>query len=301
MRRNSDTSTQHGGSSALGDDGPHRSLRGAQEVDGRGRRSRWHGENWVCEQGKRSFAKKILRQIGLFWTGWATFVAMEDAFEQFLYRAQVEVAREVLRAQDLLIDLEKVTLHLALNKEWKAVSDLNIGIVEALKLKQPVLVAIFIARHLGEVTASEKAGATRTAHALLKGSEAMWGKGEFEELASWSFLPRAMVRSEEHHQRQPTPPQHVSGGFGGGAFSSGTGDFGSTYIGGAYGGGVGHASGGPGHYGPTKGRSHRGRGERGGRGGRGVGSGRAPTVCRKCTLAASTSTNHPHTICPLYE
>ena len=31
-------------------------------------------------------------------TGWATFVAMKDAFDQCLYRPQVEVAGEVLRA-----------------------------------------------------------------------------------------------------------------------------------------------------------------------------------------------------------
>ena len=52
-----------------------------------------------------------------FQTGWATFVAMKDAFDQCLYRPQVEVAREVLRARDLLIDLLKVTLHPALNEE----------------------------------------------------------------------------------------------------------------------------------------------------------------------------------------
>ena len=40
---------------------------------------------------------------------------MKDAFDQCLYRPQVEVAREVLSAQDLLIDLKKVALHTALN------------------------------------------------------------------------------------------------------------------------------------------------------------------------------------------
>ena len=70
-----------------------------------------------------------------FQTGWATFVAMKGAFHQCLYRPQVEVAREVLRARDLLMDLEKGALHPALNEEWKVVSDLNVGIVEALKLK----------------------------------------------------------------------------------------------------------------------------------------------------------------------
>ena len=57
----------------------------------------------------------------------------------------MEVAREVLQARDLLIDLEKVALHPALNEEWKIVSKLNVGIVEVLKLKKPVLVTFFIA------------------------------------------------------------------------------------------------------------------------------------------------------------
>ena len=110
-------------------------------------------------------------------TGWVTFVAMKDAFDQCLDRPQVDVAREVLRARDLQIDLEKVALHPALNEEWKVVSDLNVGIVEALELKQPVLVAFFIARRLGEATSSEEAGAIRTAHAQLKELKAMGGKG----------------------------------------------------------------------------------------------------------------------------
>ena len=42
---------------------------------------------------------------------------MKDAFDQFLYRPQVEVALEVLRARDLLIHLEKVALHPALKEE----------------------------------------------------------------------------------------------------------------------------------------------------------------------------------------
>ena len=68
-----------------------------------------------------------------FQTGWAIFVTMIDAFNQGLYRPQVEVAREMLRVRDLFIDLEKVALHLALNEEWKVVSDLSVGIiVEAL-------------------------------------------------------------------------------------------------------------------------------------------------------------------------
>ncbi|CAM9392004.1 unnamed protein product, partial [Ascophyllum nodosum] len=54
-----------------------------------------------------------------FQTGWATFVAMKDGFDQCLYRPQGEVAREVLRARDLLIDLEKVALHPALKEEWR--------------------------------------------------------------------------------------------------------------------------------------------------------------------------------------
>ena len=120
-----------------------------------------------------------------FQTGWATFVAIKDAFDQCLYRPQVEVAREVLRARDLLIDLEKVALHPALKEEWKVVSDLNVGVAEALELKQPVLVALFIARRRGKATASEKAGAIRTAHAQLKELKAMGVKGGFTEPANW--------------------------------------------------------------------------------------------------------------------
>ena len=100
-----------------------------------------------------------------FQTGWATFVAMKDTFDQCLYRPQVEVEREVLRTRDLLINLEKVDLHPALKGEWRVVSDLNVGIVEDLKLKQPVLLELFIARRLGEATTSEKTGAIRTSHA----------------------------------------------------------------------------------------------------------------------------------------
>ena len=66
------------------------------------------------------------------------------------------MAKEVLRARDLLIDLEKGALHPALKEEWRVISDLNVGIVEALKLKQPNLVALFIARRLGEATASDR-------------------------------------------------------------------------------------------------------------------------------------------------
>ena len=98
---------------------------------------------------------------------------MKDSSDQCLYRPQVKVAREVLRARELLINLEKVALHPALKKEWRVVSDLNVEIVEALKLEQPVLDAVFIARRLGEATASEKAGAIRTAHAQLKELKAM--------------------------------------------------------------------------------------------------------------------------------
>ena len=79
----------------------------------------------------------------------------------------------------------EVALHPALKEEWRVVFDLNVGIVEALKLKQPVLVALFIARSLGEATASEKARAIRTAHAQLKELKAMEGKGGFAELANW--------------------------------------------------------------------------------------------------------------------
>ena len=140
-----------------------------------------------------------------FQIGWATFVAMKDAFDQCLYRPEVEEAREVLRARDLLIDLKKVALHPALKKEWRVVSDLNVGIVEALKLKQPVLVALFIAQRLGEATALEKAVAIRTAHAQLKELKAMGGKGGFAELANW-VTPQATVWTGEHLQDQPTPP-----------------------------------------------------------------------------------------------
>ena len=80
-----------------------------------------------------------------FQTGWAIFVATKDAFDQCMYRPQVEVAREVLRARDLLIDLEKVALHPDLKEEWRVVSDLKVRVVEALKLKQPVLVSLFLA------------------------------------------------------------------------------------------------------------------------------------------------------------
>ena len=124
-----------------------------------------------------------------FQTGWATFVAMKDDFDQCLYRPQMEVAREALQARDLFVDLDKVDLHLALRGQWKVVSDLNIELVEALKLKQPVLVALFIARRLGEATASEKVGAIRTAHAQLKELKTMGGKGGFAELANWAILP----------------------------------------------------------------------------------------------------------------
>ena len=141
-----------------------------------------------------------------FQTSWAIFVAMKDAFDQCLYRSQVEVAREVLQARDLLVDLEKVALHPALKEEWRVVSDLNAGVVEALKLKQPVLVALFIARRLGEATASEKAGTIRTAHAQLKEFKAMGGKRGFAGLANWVIPPQATVRSGEHHQGQPTSP-----------------------------------------------------------------------------------------------
>ena len=124
---------------------------------------------------------------------------MKDVFDQCLYMPQVEVTREVLRARDLLIDLEMVTLHPALNEEWKVVSDLNDGIVETLKLKQPALVALFIARRLGEAIASEKAGAIRTAHAQLKEFKAMGSKGGFAELANWAIPSQATVQSGGCH------------------------------------------------------------------------------------------------------
>ena len=58
-----------------------------------------------------------------------------------------------------------------------------------LKLKQPVLVALFTARRLGEVTAPEKAEAIRTAHAQRKKLKAMGGKGGFAEFANWVITP----------------------------------------------------------------------------------------------------------------
>ena len=219
---------------------------------------------------------------------------MKDAFDQCLYRPQVEVAREVLRARDFLIYLEKVALYPALKEEWEVVSDLNVGIVEALKLKQPVLVALFIARRLGEATASEKAGAVRTAYAQLKELKAMRRKGRVSELANWVILPPGHGSVWGAPLGPVHPPTHASGGFGGGGGSNNAGDFSSAYMGGTYGGGGGHTSGGLGRYGPTNGRYHRGRGGRGG-------SGRGPAVCRKCTLAGSASTNHRNTMCPLNE
>ena len=153
-----------------------------------------------------------------FQTGWATFVAMKDDSDQCLYRPQVDVAREVLRARNLLIDLEKVALHPALKEEWRVVSDLNVGVVKALKLKQPVLVALFIARRLGEATASEKAGAISTAHAQLKECKAMGGRAGSRNSPTGLSSPQATVRSGEHHQGQPTllaTPAAVSEGLGG--------------------------------------------------------------------------------------
>ena len=151
-----------------------------------------------------------------FQTGWATFVAMKDTFDQCLYMPQVEVAREVLRARDLLIDLEKVALHPALKEEWKVVSDLNVGMmVEALKLKQPVLVALFIARRLEKATASDKAGAIRTAHAQLKGLKAMEGKGGVAELANWVIPLQGHGSVWGAPPGLAHPPHYVSGGFGG--------------------------------------------------------------------------------------
>ena len=237
-----------------------------------------------------------------FQTGWATFVAMKDAFDQCLYRPQVEVAREVLRARDLLIDLEQVTLHPALNEEWKVVYDLIVGIVEALKLNQPVLVALFIARRLGKATASEKAEAICTAHAQLKALKAMGGKGEIAELANWVILPPGHDSIWGAPAGPAHPPHTTSAAVSeGGRGSSGADDFSSAYMEGPYGGGRGHASGGLGHYAPTNARFHRGRERWGGRGGRGGGSGRGPAVYWKYTLVDSTSPNHPHTMCPLNE
>ena len=142
---------------------------------------------------------------------------MKDDFDQCLYRPQVEVAREVLRARDLLIDLEKIALHPALKEEWRVVSDLNVGIVEVLKLKQPVLVALFIALRLGEATAS-KAGAIRMARAQLKELKAMGERAGSRNSPIGSFPPQATVRSGEHRQGQPTPPTTPAAVSEGGGF-----------------------------------------------------------------------------------
>ena len=130
----------------------------------------------------------------------------------------MEVAREVFRARDRLIDLDKVALHPALREEWRVVSDLNVGVVEALKLKQPVLVALFIARRLGEATASEKAGAIRTAHEKFKELKAMGGKGGFAELANWVTPPPGHGSVRGAPPGPAHTPHHASGGFGGGCF-----------------------------------------------------------------------------------
>ena len=153
-----------------------------------------------------------------FQTGWATFVAMKDPFDQCLYMPQVEVAREVVGARDLLIDLEKVALHPALKEEWRVVSDLNVGVVKALKLKQPVLVRLFIARRLGEATASEKAGAIRTAHAQLKDLKAMGGKRGVRGTRQLGYpppKPRFGLGSTTRASPHPPPRQRQFRGGGG--------------------------------------------------------------------------------------
>ena len=178
---------------------------------------------------------------------------MNDAFDQRLHRPQMEIAREVLRTSDLLIEVEKPALHPVLKEEWKTVSDLNDGIVEAIKLKQPVFLAFFVARRLGEVIASEKARAIRSAHAQLKEVKAMRGKGGFAELANWVIPPpgHGMVWGLP---LGPTPlPSHASGGSGAGGSSIGAGDFGSVTREGAYGGGGGHVISGLVSYGLTNG------------------------------------------------
>ena len=80
-----------------------------------------------------------------FQTGWVNYAAKKDAFDPCLYRSHVEVAQQVLRARDILIDLEKIALNPALKEEWMVVSNFNVVIVETLKFKQPVLVALFMA------------------------------------------------------------------------------------------------------------------------------------------------------------
>ena len=122
----------------------------------------------------------------------------------------------MLRARDLLSDLEKVALHPALKEEWRVVFDLNVGVVEALKLKQPVLVALFIARRLGEATASEKAGAIRTAHAQLKELKAM-GKGRVRGTRQMDYLPPGhglVWGAPPGPAHTPTTPATVSEGGG---------------------------------------------------------------------------------------
>ena len=130
----------------------------------------------------------------------------------------MEIARKVLRARDLLIDLEKVALHPVLKEEWKVVSNLNVGIVAALKLKQSVLVAGFIARRLGEAIVLEKAGAIRTAHAQLKELKAMGRKGGFAE------LPNSVIPPPSHGLvwgAQPGPAHHPHHASGSGSFGEG--------------------------------------------------------------------------------
>ena len=142
------------------------------------------------------------------------------------------------------------------------VFDLKVRIVETLKLKHPILIALFIARPLEEATASATARAIRTVHAQLKGLEAMGGKGGFAELANWVVSPRPRFGRESTTRASSSPPNHTKGGFEGGVLSSGAGDFGSVYMGGASDGGGRHASGRSGYYGPTNGRSYRRRGGR---------------------------------------
>ena len=93
----------------------------------------------------------------------------------------------------------------ALKEKWKVVFDLNVGIVEALKLNQRVLVALFIARRLREAATSEKAGAIRMVHAQFMELKAM-GAGS-RNSPTRSFPPQAMVRlGSATGDRSPPPP-----------------------------------------------------------------------------------------------
>ena len=102
--------------------------------------------------------------------------------------------------------------------------------METLKLTQPVLVALFIARRLGEGTASEKAGAIRTAHAQLKELKVIRGKSGLVELAKSIISPPRPRFGLGGATRASLPPSTTPAvvSEGGGEVSSGTGDIGSA-------------------------------------------------------------------------